>query len=201
MGSEMCIRDSYSAWAKVRRTRYFYGSTSVAGTSFEYHGNPIAILKGRIMAFLLIIIYNIAIEMSLGVSLLMLVVVMAATPWLIWKSLQFKLYNTSYRGIRFGFRGALKQIYWVYLALPILTLFSLYILVPFTHQRIKKFQHQESRFGTSHFSFSGRVGSFYKAYLLVFVIWLAGIIVISATLGGSLSVSYTHLTLPTIYSV
>ena len=67
----------YSAWAKVRRTRYFYGSTSVAGTSFEYHGNPIAILKGRIMAFLLIIIYNIAIEMSLGVSLLMLVVVMA----------------------------------------------------------------------------------------------------------------------------
>jgi len=176
----------YSAWAKVRRTRYFYGSTSVAGTSFEYHGNPIAILKGRIMAFLLIIIYNIAIEMSLGVSLLMLAVVMAATPWLIWKSLQFKLYNTSYRGIRFGFRGALKQIYWVYLALPILTLFSLYILAPFTHQRIKKFQHQESRFGTSHFSFSGKVGSFYKAYLLVFVIWLAGIIVISATLGGSL---------------
>lgn len=176
----------YSAWAKVRRTRYFYGSTSVAGTSFEYHGNPIAILKGRIMAFLLIIIYNIAIEMSLGVSLLMLAVVMAATPWLIWKSLQFKLYNTSYRGIRFGFRGALKQIYWVYLALPILTLFSLYILAPFTHQRIKKFQHQESRFGTSHFSFSGKVGSFYKAYLAVFFIWLAGILVISATLGGSL---------------
>ncbi len=176
----------YSAWAKVRRTRYFYGSTSVAGSSFEYHGNPIAILKGRIMAFLLIVIYNIALDMSFGVALLMMIVVMAVTPWLIWKSLQFKLYNTSYRGIRFGFRGALKQIYWVYLALPILTLFSLYILAPFTHQRIKKFQHQESRFGTSHFSFSGTVGSFYKAYLLVFIIWLAGIIVISATLGGSL---------------
>jgi uncharacterized membrane protein YjgN (DUF898 family) len=29
-----------------------------------------------------------------------------AGPWLIWRSLQFKLYNTSYRGIRFGFRGS-----------------------------------------------------------------------------------------------
>ncbi|RQO35954.1 DUF898 domain-containing protein [Herminiimonas sp. KBW02] len=176
----------YSAWAKVRRTRYFYGSSSVAGTSFEYHGNPIAILKGRIMAVVLIVIYNIALEMSNLVGLLMVLAVMAATPWLIWKSLQFKLYNTSYRGIRFGFRGALKQIYWVYLALPILTALSLFILGPFTHQRIKKFQHQESRFGTSHFSFSATVGSFYKAYLLVFVIWLAGIIAISVTLGGTL---------------
>ncbi len=176
----------YSAWAKVRRTRYFYGSTSVAGSSFEYHGNPIAILKGRIMAFLLIVIYNIALDMSFGVALLMMIVVMAVTPWLIWKSLQFKLYNTSYRGIRFGFRGTLKQIYWVYLALPILTIFSAYILTPFTHQRIKKFQHQESRFGTSHFAFSGTVGSFYKAYLLVMAIWVAGFIAILVTLGGPL---------------
>ncbi len=176
----------YSAWAKVRRTRYFYGSTSVAGTSFEYHGNPVAILKGRIIAVLLIIIYNIAFEMSDLIGLLMLLLVMALTPWLIWKSLQFKLYNSSYRGIRFGFRGALKQIYWVYLALPILTMLSAFLLTPFTHQRVKKFQHQESRFGTSHFSFSGSVGSFYLAYLLVFVIWLVGVIAISVTLGGSL---------------
>lgn len=40
----------YSAWAKVRRTRYFYDSTRVAGSSFEYHGNPVAILKGRLVA-------------------------------------------------------------------------------------------------------------------------------------------------------
>lgn len=176
----------YSAWAKVRRTRYFYGSSSVAGTSFEYHGNPVAILKGRIVAFVLIVIYNIAVEMSLGVALMMILVVMAVMPWLIWKSLQFKLYNSSYRGIRFGFRGALKQIYWVYLALPILTIFSLYILTPFTHQRIKKFQHQESRFGTSHFSFNGTVGSFYKAYLLVAAIWIAGFIAVLVALGGPL---------------
>jgi uncharacterized membrane protein YjgN (DUF898 family) len=40
----------YSAWAKVRRTRYFYDSTRVAGSSFEYHGEPVGILKGRLVA-------------------------------------------------------------------------------------------------------------------------------------------------------
>ena len=39
----------YSAWAKVRRLRYFYGNTFVDGHSFEYHGQPLAILKGRLI--------------------------------------------------------------------------------------------------------------------------------------------------------
>ena len=30
----------YSAWAKVRRQRYFYGNTLLAGESFEYHARP-----------------------------------------------------------------------------------------------------------------------------------------------------------------
>lgn len=175
----------YSAWAKVRRTRYFYGSSSVAGTSFEYHGNPVAILKGRIVAFILIVIYNIAFELSESLGLVLVLVVMSVVPWLIWKSLQFKLYNSSYRGIRFGFRGNLKQVYWHYLALPILSLLSFWLLAPFTHQRIKRFQHQESRFGTSHFSFTGSVGKFYVSYLLVFAIWLAGMAVISLLWGGA----------------
>ena len=39
----------YSAWAKVRRLRYFYGNTLLDGHSFEYHGRPLAILKGRLI--------------------------------------------------------------------------------------------------------------------------------------------------------
>ena len=40
----------YSAWAKVRRLQYFYRHTRLAGAGFDYHGDPIAILKGRIIA-------------------------------------------------------------------------------------------------------------------------------------------------------
>lgn len=175
----------YSAWAKVRRLRYFYDNTTVAGTSFEYHGNPMAILKGRIITVVLLFGYQFAFKLNALIGLLVLIAFMVAMPWLIWRSLQFKLYNTSYRGIRFGFRGNAAGAYKVYLWLPLLTFFTLYLLTPFTHQRIKHFQHTESRFGASHFSFNGSVGAFYKTYLIGFGIYLAGFVAILLTIGAS----------------
>jgi uncharacterized membrane protein YjgN (DUF898 family) len=37
----------YSAWAKVRRNRYFYGNTKLLDRGFDYHAKPLQILKGR----------------------------------------------------------------------------------------------------------------------------------------------------------
>jgi uncharacterized membrane protein YjgN (DUF898 family) len=175
----------YSAWAKVRRNRYFYSSTQLAGSSFEYHGNAIAILKGRIAALVMITAYNLAFKYSLGLGLLMMALLAAVVPWLIWKSLQFRLVNSSYRGIRFGFRGDARQAYLTYLVWPLLVMSSLYLLAPFMHQRIKRFQHNESRFGATHFSFDAKVRQFYLAYLIGFAILLAGIVVISLIFGGT----------------
>ncbi len=160
----------YSAWAKVRRLKYFYGNTTVASSSFEYHGNPIAILKGRFVAVILIIAYNLALESSGIVALLMIVAVVFAAPWLIWKSLQFKLFNSSYRGIRFGFRGSLRQAYMVYLLWPLLSAITLFLAAPFS----------------THFSFDATVGAFYKCYLMFFAIWLAGFTLICVLFGGTI---------------
>ena len=179
----------YSAWAKVRKLRYFYDSTHLAGSSFEYHGNPIAILKGRVIAVILIGAYNLSPKISMVAWGVMVLLLMAVMPWLVWKSLQFKLYNSSYRGIRFGFRGSLSQAYKVYLLLPILSGITLNLLAPFVHQRIKKFQHDESRFGTSHFSFHATVGGFYKAYLIALVIFIGGLLAIGAVFGGAIGLA------------
>lgn len=176
----------YSAWAKVRRNRYFYSNTHVAQGSFDYHGNPIAILKGRILAFVFFILYNIAIRPPHRFMGIMLLIVAAFLPWLLWKSLQFKLYNSSYRGIRFGFRGSLGKAYFYFLWLPVATVFTVYLLAPFTHQRIKKFQHTESRFGATYFSFDAKAGDFYLAYLIGLAFTLAGLIVIFMGFGSGM---------------
>jgi len=44
----------YSAWAKVRTKRYFYGNTVVDGSSLEYHAKPLQILVGRLVAVVLL---------------------------------------------------------------------------------------------------------------------------------------------------
>lgn len=176
----------YSAWAKVRRNRYLYSSTHLGGSSFEYHGNPIAILKGRIVAFIFFFGYQFTLHRNPVLGSGMLLILAAIMPWLVWKSLQFKLYNSSYRGIRFGFRGTAGQAYSTFLLWPILTGLTLYLLAPVFHQRLKRFQHNESRFGSTHFSFDAGVGQFYWAYLVGIGIMLAGLIVIGVGFGSTL---------------
>lgn len=177
----------YSAWAKVRRTRYFYDSTHLAGSSFEYHGSPAAILKGRLIALALIGGYQLIFKFSEVLGLVALLLVILLLPWLVWKSIQFKLYNSSYRGIRFGFRGSLGKAYLAFLLLPLLTMMSLYLLMPFAHHQIKRFQHEESRFGATHFSFHATAGSFYKTYLIGFLIVFGGVLAIGIVSAGTVA--------------
>jgi uncharacterized membrane protein YjgN (DUF898 family) len=155
----------YSAWAKVRRLQYFYRNTRLADASFDYHGTPQAILKGRLIAFGLLAAYTFAGKFFPLLGLLIALLIGIAMPWLIVRSLRFKLYNSSYRGLRFAFAGSDRDAYRVFLLFPILTGLTLYLLAPFTHQRIKQYQHCNSRFGETFFKFQASVGSFYGIYL------------------------------------
>lgn len=177
----------YSAWAKVRRTRYFYGNTRLAGASFDYHGEPKAILKGRAVAVVLLVAYQVFSEMQGVLAGALALLLIAALPWMIWRSLQFKLYNTSYRGIRFGFGGSTSGAYIAYLLWPAIASLTVFLLAPMAHQRIKRFQHNESRYGASRFSFNARVGRFYLLYLKAFLVFVAGGVVLGLLFGSMLA--------------
>src|SRR6202166_4639400 len=71
----------YSAWAKVRRLQYFYRNTRVAGAIFDYHGNPKAILKGRILALILVAAYKISYDISMWATVVVVLVLAGIMPW------------------------------------------------------------------------------------------------------------------------
>jgi uncharacterized membrane protein YjgN (DUF898 family) len=173
----------YSAWAKVRRLQYFYRNTSVAGGSFDYHGNPMAILKGRLIALAVLVVYNVAGGFSPLLALIVAIPIALVLPWMLRQSLRFRLHYSSWRGLRFAFRGDLRGAYTVFLMWPILTGLTLYLLGPMWHQRLKSYQHGNSTFGATPFSFSASVGSFYRPYVLAFLM-LVGLVVAIALVGG-----------------
>ena len=154
----------YSAWAKVRRNQYFYSSTELAGSSFEYHGNPIAILKGRIVAAVVVGAYAFAGKVSPLLAVVMFVVMAAVIPWFIWRSLQFQLHNSAWRGIRFRFDGQLRDAYINCLLRPLLNIVTFGLATPYIYQRLKAWQFNESRFGQARFATRASVGSFYKLF-------------------------------------
>jgi uncharacterized membrane protein YjgN (DUF898 family) len=171
----------YSAWAKVRRLKYFYRHTELAGSSFDFHGSPIKILIGRVVALVMIIAYDYTLRIQSVWTLAVVGAIAVLMPWMLRNSLRFRLYNTSWRGVRFHFRGSVARAYRVFLLYGVATLFTLYILAPFMHQRVKAYQHNNSWFGQTQCSFHAGAGQFYKIYLLL----LGGLLAFAVVLGFS----------------
>jgi len=167
----------YSAWAKVRRLQYFYRNTSLAGSSFDFHGSPVAILKGRLIAIGLVIAYNVAAGFNIFLGLLAFVALIVALPWLVQRSMRFRLHNTSFRGLRFAFDGTVGGSYLAFLLWPLMGYFTLGALAPMAHREIKLYQHGKSRFANASFGFQAGYGPFYGIYLKMFGIIVLGVIV------------------------
>jgi uncharacterized membrane protein YjgN (DUF898 family) len=165
----------YSAWAKVRRKKYFYQNTLIDGVAFDYHANPIAILKGRIIAFVLFVLYNVLAGFNPILALVLLVAFMAALPWIITRGMMFNARNSSHRGLRFDFDGKYGQALLIFVLFPILIVLSLGLAMPFVMQRINKFVFEHHKFGTSRFAMAAEVKAFYMIYLkLLGVLLLVG---------------------------
>jgi uncharacterized membrane protein YjgN (DUF898 family) len=101
----------YSAWAKVRRLQYFYRHTEVAGSTFDFHGSPGRIFIGRVLALTMLIAYNYSVRLRSPLTVVVLVGIAVVMPWLLRNSFRFRLYNTSWRGTRFHFRGIVARAF------------------------------------------------------------------------------------------
>jgi len=184
----------YSAWAKVRRLQYFHRNTVLAGAIFDYHGSPKAILKGRLLALGLLAAYHVSSGISAATSAAVLLLLALISPWLLACAFRFKLANTSYRGLRFRFRGTIGQAYRMLILFPLMFaavgvllwslvtsfgrtpnigLMLLVIVLPFVtivgtvplaHYLLKRYQHDNADFGQTPFQFHARGIDFFRTY-------------------------------------
>ena len=95
----------FSAWAKVRKKRYFYSHTRIDGTPMQYLGQPLPILKGRIVAVLLFGIYYFSEHLFTGFLPVVMLAVLFAAPWVMVRSAAFNARYSAYRNITFQFHG------------------------------------------------------------------------------------------------
>ena len=101
----------YYPFAKVRRLRYFYGNTQLGGEEFDFHGNPWKMLRGFLLMAAFGGAYALASNASAWAALAALVALAAIWPALFRASMQFRLANTSWRGLRFQFLGTTADAY------------------------------------------------------------------------------------------
>ncbi len=179
----------YSAWAKVRKASYFARNTRLLGDPFEFVAEPLAILRGRLLALALIGFYTFSFEFSLTLGIVATILLLVVAPLLFASATRFRLQNTRWRAIRFGFTATFGHAYrsvffvvalWISgglaaalggekttLAFGIASA----LLLPWMHHRLKAFQHRHVEFAGHASGFRAALGRFYGTYLLA-GLWL-----------------------------
>lgn len=176
----------YSAWAKVRTERYFYGNTRLAGATFEYLADPIAILKGRLIAYAVVIALALSARFSFGTYFALLLVIGLLVPAIIVLGLRFRARNSAWRGLTFRFDEGIGAAYGPFMGWPMLSALSLSLLYPVMKRRQQEFLVQGHRFGGKRFGFGGDVGAYYVPYAIAVGI---GFVLFGAMIGGMIATS------------
>lgn len=167
----------YSAWAKVRRIRYFHSHTLLGGQAFEYLADPVRILKGRLLAGLVLAIVWLGLNFVPVLGLVLFFGLWLLTPWVIIRSLKFNLGHTAWKGIRFRFDATYGQAFKAYALWPLLSLFTLGALWPMAARRRQAFIINHTFYGTSRFSFQATTGQYYKLFLGTLPSLIIGLII------------------------
>jgi uncharacterized membrane protein YjgN (DUF898 family) len=156
----------YSAWAKVRTEQYFYGNTRLAGATFQYLARPLAILKGRLIAFAIIATLGVSAQFLPLVYLLLALGLALAWPALVVLALRFRARNSAWRGLRFRFTGEVGEAYGPFLGWRILTTLTGTLVYPLMARRQHEYVVEGHAFGQRGFHFQGTAGPYYKPYLI-----------------------------------
>lgn len=182
----------FSAWAKVRRKRYFYSHTTLDDTPFQYLGEPLPILRGRIVAAVLFLTWYMSSHFFVALIPAVTGVAAVLAPWVLVRSAAFNARYSAFRNMTFGFDGSYRQglvnLYawgliplaliggfilwrWEEPALLVVTLAVLGFYMPFWLARIKRFLVGHTRFGGIAGELSITGGNYY------FIYFKAGLIV------------------------
>ena len=175
----------YSAWAKVRRQRYFYGNTWLAGASFDYHARPVRILIGRVIVLALLVAYNLALQFAPLVGGLIGVAGLFAIPWFVMRGLRFNARVTSYRNVRFDFTGGYGGAFLAYILGWGVIYGSGAILAPLASQWMWGYNLGRLRYGDRPIACEPRLEKLFRQWWLPAIVLVGGIVALVVIVGGT----------------
>jgi uncharacterized membrane protein YjgN (DUF898 family) len=166
----------YYPWAKAKKLQYLYSNTTLNNEPFAFHGTGKEMFKGFIKALLIFVaLYGVLflfvyLEMPGTGLLLFYLGFLAILPIAIHGAYRYRMSRTSWRGIRFGYRGDRKEFTLEFLKNIGLTIITLGIYGSWMSINLRKYIIGNIRFGNSEFEYDGDGAEYFvlnlKGYFL-----------------------------------
>lgn len=173
----------YYFWAKVRVRSYVLSQTEFAGDRFAYHGTGKELLVGFLKAVLLIGIPFVLLRFGIDLvargpvvravaGSLSYVALLAFLAFATIGARRYRLSRTSWRGVRFSFRGQLLEFLKLFVGGSLLSTITLGLYYPFFDARRYGFLVSHSHFGSERFTFDGQGKDLFGRFLLTILLSL-----------------------------
>lgn len=175
----------YSAWAKVRTGKYLRAHTSLDGMPFGYDADPLAILRGRIVAAVLLGAWTGLGYVSPFAQLALLPPLAFLMPWLVVASLRFNARVSSYRNVGFRFHGEYTGALEKFLGLPLLGAITGGLMYPWVIHRQRTWEAENTSWGDRCLCLRATASDFYAAYLPVIIAGFLFVILMLVGIGIS----------------
>jgi uncharacterized membrane protein YjgN (DUF898 family) len=156
----------YYFWGKAKVRAYLLSQTEFEGDRFAYHGTGKEMFLGYLKAMLLIglpvlllklpELLGAHVALQAAAQLLLVVLVGVFVPVAMVGARRYRLSRTSWRGIRFSFRGPTREFVNLFLNGSLLTTLTLGIYYPYFVVRRQAFMVSHSYLGSQRFGFDGR---------------------------------------------
>ncbi len=171
----------YSFWAKVRVRAYLWSQTQFAADRLAYHGTGKELLRGFLRAVVLFgIPYTLLASgpelagadatLQGAAGLLAGVLVLAFIPIAIVAARRYRLSRTSWRGIRFSFRGPTWNFIKVFLTGMLLNVLTLGAYYPFFDIKRQRYLTSHTYVGNRKFHFDGEAWGLVKYFLWAYLL-------------------------------
>lgn len=171
----------YSFWAKVKVRQWLWGHTEVAGDRLAYHGTGMELLKGFIRAVLIFGIPYLVIAtgpelarsdlwIQFAGRILAAILVVIFVPIAIVAARRYRLSRTSWRGIRFSFRGKSFDFAKIFLSGTFLNVVTLGAYYPFFDTKRHAFLTSHTYMGNQRFRFYGEGMDLSKSFLIAYLL-------------------------------
>lgn len=160
----------YYPWGKETKLKYIYSQTEFKGSRFSFLGTGKEMFKGYIKVYLFIVVFYAAIfyaqfnkiEELLPIFLVVFYAfILFIIPVAIHGALRYRLSRTSWRSIRFGYRGKLGEFCKKYFLGLFLTLVTCGIYSSWFEIELYRYMYGNMRFGDVELRYKGDGGDLF----------------------------------------
>jgi uncharacterized membrane protein YjgN (DUF898 family) len=173
----------YYFWGKARVRAYLFGASELEADRFAYHGTGTELLVGfvkgvvvfGIPVLLLSVlpqVYGAPDAVTSSLAMLLWLLGLLLVPVAMVGSRRYRLSRTSWRGIRFSFRGSAREFVGIFVVGTILSSLTFGIYYPVFATRRQAFMISHAYFGSRKFDFDANGRALIGPFLVMLLLFV-----------------------------